>query len=67
VGRQEFIVVHYKSGVERQKLDKANALDRSFRKLNRRLVGAQETISTTGMAMKAQELCNLLNERLGRR
>lgn len=67
VGRQKFIAVHYKSGVERQKLDEANALDRSFRKQNRRLVGAQETISTTGIDMKVQELCNLLNERLGRR
>ena len=67
VGRQKFIVVHYKSGVERQKLDEANALDRSVRKLNRRLVDAQETISTTGIGMKGQELCDLLNERLGRR
>ena len=67
VGRQKFIAVHYKSGVERQKLDEVGALDRSFRKLNRRLVDAQETISTTGIGMKPQELCDLLNERLGRR
>ena len=67
VGRQKFIAVHYKPGVEQQKMDEVGALDRYIRKQNRRLVGAQETISTTGMAMKAQELCNLLNERLGRR
>ncbi len=45
----------------------ANALDRSIRKLNRQLVNAQENISTTGTGMKAQELCDLLNERLRRR
>lgn len=67
VGRQKFIAVHYKPGVEQQKMDEVGALDRYIRKQNRRLVDAQETISTTGMAMKAQELCNLLKERLGRR
>ena len=66
MGRQEFVAVHYKPGVERQKLDEANALDRSIRQLNRRLVNAQENISTTGTGMKAQELCDLLNERFNR-
>ncbi len=67
VERQKFIAVHYKTGVEQQKMDEVGALDRYIRKQNRRLVGAQETISTTGIGMKAQELCDLLNERLGRR
>lgn len=48
-------------------VDDANAFDRSIRKLNRRLVNAQENISTTGTGMKAQELCDLLNERLKRK
>ena len=48
-------------------MDEANALDRSIRKLNSRLVNAQENISTTGTGMKAQELCNLLSERLKRK
>lgn len=63
---QEFVAIHYKPVVERQKMDKANVLDRSVRKLNRQLVNAQENISTTGTGMKAEVLCDLLNERLGR-
>lgn len=65
--QQKFIAIHYKHVVEQQKLDEANALDRSIRKLNRRLVNAQENISTTGTGMKAEELCDLLNERLKRK
>ena len=64
MGKQEFVSIHYKPGVEQQKLDEANVLDCSARKLNRRLVNAQENISTTGTGMKAEELCHLLNERL---
>ncbi|MBQ8467588.1 MAG: hypothetical protein IJ546_07850 [Prevotella sp.] len=63
MGRQEFVAVHYKPDVERQKLDEANTFGRSIRWLNLRLVNAQENISTTGTGMKAQELCDLLNER----
>ena len=63
---QEFVAIHYKPDVERQKMDEANVLDRSVRKLNRQLVNAQENISTTGTGMKAEVLCDLLNERLGR-
>lgn len=66
MGKQEFVAVHYKPGVELKKMDEANGLDRSIRKLNRQLVNAQENISTTGTGMKAQELCDLLNERLER-
>ena len=62
---QQFIAVHYKSGVEQQKLDEAGALGRSIRNLNRNLVNAQETFSTVGTDMKAEVLCELLNERLG--
>lgn len=64
--KQEFVAVHYKPGVELKKMDEANGLDRSIRKLNLQLVNAQENISTTGTGMKAQELCDLLNERLER-
>ena len=64
MGKQEFVAVHYKPGVELKKMDEANGLDRSIRKLNLQLVNAQENISTTGTGMKAQELCDLLNERL---
>ena len=64
MGKQEFVAVHYKPGVELKKMDEANGLDRSIRKLNLQLVNAQENISTTGTGMKAQELCDLLNERM---
>ena len=67
MGRQEFVAVRYKPGVEQQKLDESNVLDRSIRQLNRQLVNAQENISTTGTGMKAQELCDLLNERVKRK
>ena len=63
---QEFVAIHYKSNVEQQKMDDAGTVGRSIRSLNRRLVDAQETISTTGTGMKAKELCDLLNERLKR-
>lgn len=66
MGKQEFVAVHYKPGVELKKMDEANGLDRSIRKLNLQLVNAQENISTTGTDMKAQELCDLLNERMKR-
>lgn len=39
----------------------------SIRKLNSRLVNAQENSSTTGTGMKGQELCDLLSERLKRK
>lgn len=67
MGNQKFVSVHYKPDVELQKLDEANTLDRSLRKLNRRLVNAQENISTTEISMKAEELCDLLNRRLNRK
>lgn len=64
--QQKFIAIHYKPDVELQKMDEAGTFGRSIRSLNRRLVNAQETITTTGTGMKAEELCDLLNERLRR-
>ena len=64
---QKFIAIHYKPDVEQQKMGEAGTIGRSFRSLNRRLVNAQETISTTGTGMKSEELCDLLNERLRRK
>ena len=63
---QKFVAIHYKPSVEQQKMDEAGTMSRNIRSLNRRLVNAQETISTTGTGMKSQELCDLLNERLRR-
>jgi len=64
---QKFVAIHYKPDVEQQKMDEASSVGRSIRSLNRRLVNAQENISTTGTGMKAEELCDLLNERLKRK
>ena len=64
---QKFVAIHYKPDVERQKMDAASTVGRSIRSLNRRLVNAQENISTTGTSIKAEELCDLLNERLKRK
>ena len=64
---QKFIAIHYKPDVEQQKMGEAGTIGRSIRSLNRRLVNAQETISTTGTGMKSDELCDLLNERLKRK
>ena len=61
---QKFVAIHYKPDVELQKMDRASSVGRSIRSLNRRLVNAQESISTTGINMKAEELCHLLNEKL---
>ena len=63
----KFIGIHYKSGVANRKNKRANSFDRILRSLNKRLVNTPETISTTCLAMKAEQLCNLLNERLPKR
>ncbi len=60
----DFVTINYKPGVERQKMEEASIFGYLFRALNKRLVDAQETISVTGISMKADELCNLLNESL---
>jgi len=61
---QSFVAIHYKPGIEQRKMDEASTLGRSIRNLNSRLTQAQENISTVGTGMNAQELCDLLNERL---
>lgn len=67
MGKQKFVAIHYKPDVEQQKMNEASTIGRSIRSLNRRLVNAQENISTNGTGMKAEELCDLLNERLKRK
>ena len=60
----KFIGIHYKRGVANRKNKGANRFDRIIRNLNKRLVNTPETISTTCLTMKTEQLCNLLNERL---
>ena len=64
-GRQnKFIGIRFKEGVERQKMEDANIIGRLARKFNLAVSGTQESISLSGVPMKAQELCDILNERL---
>lgn len=67
MGDHKFVAIHYKSDVEQQKMNEAGSVGRSIRSLNRRLVNAQENISITGTDITAEELCDLLNERLKRK
>ncbi len=64
MNNQAFVAIHYKPGVEKQKLNESSTFSRSVRELNLQLVNAQENISTVGIGMKAEVLCDLLNERL---
>ena len=64
-GRQSKIIgIRFKKGVERQKMDNANIFGRLARKFNLAVSGTQESISLSGVPMKAQKLCDILNERL---
>ncbi|MBR4130508.1 MAG: hypothetical protein IKU02_06250 [Bacteroidaceae bacterium] len=59
-----FIVIHYKPNVERQKMENASIFGYLFRSMNKQLINAHDSITTTGLSMKAEDLCNLLNKRL---
>lgn len=59
-----FIAIHYKPNVERQKMENASIFGCLFRTLNKQLINAQDSITTAGLSMEAEDLCNLLNERL---
>ncbi|MBP5630667.1 MAG: hypothetical protein J6W97_03815 [Bacteroidaceae bacterium] len=60
----DFIAINYKPNVERQKMQKASIFSYLYRSMNKRLIDAPESISSTDISMKADELCHLLNERL---
>ena len=62
--RSKIIGIHYKKGVERQKIEDASLVGRIARKFNLAVSGTQESISVSSVSMKAQELCDILNERL---
>ena len=61
---QEFISVHFDKQEEQRRLQDASKTGRAVRRLNIGMVGAQENIATSGLTMKPQELCDLLNWRL---
>ena len=60
------IGIKYKKEVEFQKMNDASSAGRTFRKLNERLAGVQESLPADGLNIKPQELCDLLNMRLTR-
>ena len=62
--RHEFVGIHYKPDIKREKMEHNGPPDRIVRQMNSHLVGVQESISVTGTGVKAQWLCDLLNERL---
>lgn len=66
VNDSSFIAIHYKPNVERQKMEDASIFGRLCRSMNSRLINAQDSITVTGMNMKGEQLCDLLNERLKR-
>ena len=64
-GRKNKIIgIRFKEGVEHQKMEDANIIGRLARKFNLAVSGTQESISLSGVPMKARELCDILNERL---
>ena len=58
------IRIHYKPDVEAKKKSEAKGMDRSGRKINRILMGAEDCIQVANLTMKPEKLCNLLNKRL---
>lgn len=66
IGDNEFVAINYKPDVERQMMQDASIFDRLLRSMNKRLINALDSISVTDISMTADELCNILNERLRR-
>lgn len=64
VTSNQMITIHYKPNVEVQKFEDASILGRLTRCFNERMAGAQEGLPANGLSIKAQELCDLLNERV---
>lgn len=61
---QEFIAVHFDNQEEQRRLQDASKMGRTVRRLNIGMLGAQESIAASGLTMKPQELCDLLNRRV---
>ena len=66
IGDNEFLAINYKPDVERQMMQNASIFDYLLRSMNKRLIDAPASISVTDISMEADELCNILNERLKR-
>ena len=62
--KRKLIAVHLNKREERRRLQGTSRTERSARRLNIGLTGAQENIAASALTMKPQALCDLLNERL---
>lgn len=59
-----YIGIRYKKDVERQKMENANLVRRLVLKYRLAVSGMHTAIYVTGASIKAQKLCDLLNDRL---
>lgn len=66
VNKQNFIVIHYKHSIEKQKYEQANTVGKAMIKFNQLVTGTSESLKADGVSMKSQQLYDLLCERLGK-
>jgi len=58
------IGIKYKDNIERKKTEEAEKIISLIREMNIELAGCQEAIPASGLTMKPELLCELLNKRL---
>ena len=64
ISKTKQIGIRYKKGVREKKRDNAKQFERLIRKANEKIARAQESIPASGLTIKPQTLCDLMNERL---
>ena len=62
--RKQYIGIKFKKDVELKKNEEANKIKKSMRNFNVRVVGAQESLPADSLNIRAEELLDILNERL---
>lgn len=60
----EMIVIRYKKDIEVKKMKESSGLDRTFRKINEKMIGSQEALIADDLTMSPEQLCELFNLRL---
>lgn len=60
------IGIEYKKEVGERKLSESGCIERTFRKINYKQTGIQDSILTIGLTASPEEICNILNDRLTR-
>lgn len=64
ISKTKQIGIRYKNGVREIKMDNAKQFERLIRKANEEIASAQESIPASGLTIKPQALCDLMNDRL---